>query len=44
MITSQDNVSRGKDIEVHLSNVIMELSWNIYKNRVEYSIQGKSNL
>ena len=32
MITSQDNINRGKEIEEHLSNVNMELWFNIHEN------------
>ena len=44
MITSQDNINRGKEIEEHLSNVNMELWFNIHENYTENDIQKKLNL
>ena len=44
MITSQDNITRGKEIEEYLRNVNMVLWFNIHENYTENDIQEKLNL
>jgi hypothetical protein len=44
MITSQDNVCRGKEIEAHLSDVNMELWFNTRENHAKNCIKEKLNL
>jgi hypothetical protein len=44
MITFQDNVRRGKEIEAHLSDVNIELWFNTCENHAKNCIKGKFNL